>query len=122
MPRVVHFDIPVDNTERASRFYSAVFGWTVQKWDGPEAYWLVTTGEDGQPGINGGLMQRCDPSASVVNTIDVPSVDEYVAKITEHGGKVVLPKMAVPGVGYLAHCQDTEGNTFGVIQFDMSAS
>jgi predicted enzyme related to lactoylglutathione lyase len=123
MPRVIHFEIPADQPERASRFYNDVFGWNIQKWEGSEEepYWLVMTGENGAPGINGGLMRRMQPGTSTVNTIDVPSVDEYVARITENGGKVVMPKMPVPTVGWLAYCQDTEGNTFGIMQMDEAA-
>ena len=122
MPRVVHFEIPADQPERAIKFYNDVFGWQANKWEGPEDYWLVTTGEENEPGIDGGIMRRQDPSASTTNAIDVPSVDDFTTKITENGGKVVMPKMAVPGIGYLAYCQDTEGNTFSIMQFDESAS
>lgn len=122
MPRVVHFEIPADQPERAIKFYNDVFGWQANKWEGPEDYWLVTTGEENEPGIDGGIMRRQDPSASTTNAIDVPSVDDFTTKITENGGKVVMPKMAVPGIGYLAYCQDTKGNTFSIMQFDESAS
>jgi hypothetical protein len=116
MPRVIHFEIPAEQPERALEFYRAVFGWKAQKWEGAEDYWLLTTGADHEPGINGGLMRRKDPAQPVAHSIDVPSVDEFTAKITEHGGKVVLPKMLIPGVGHLAYCQDTEGNIFGIFQ------
>ncbi len=122
MPRVVHFEINADDVERAVKFYSEVFGWNIQKWEGPINYWLVITGEDAEPGINGGLMKREDPAATTVNTIDVPSVDEFAAKITAGGGKVVRPKTAIPGVGYFAYCQDTEGNAFGIMEEDESAT
>jgi predicted enzyme related to lactoylglutathione lyase len=122
MPRVVHFEIHADQPERAATFYNDVFGWQISKWEGSEDYWLIKTGEEDEPGINGGLMKRQHPSASTINSIDVPSVDDFVAKITHNGGTVVMPKMPIPGVGYLAYCQDTEGNTFGVFQTDESAS
>jgi predicted enzyme related to lactoylglutathione lyase len=121
MPRAVHFEIHADDVQRAAEFYLATFGWKVDKWDGPAEYWLLTTGDDSQPGINGGLMKRMDPSGRVYNSIDVPSVDEYSSKVEEYGGKLVLPKMPIPGVGYLAYCQDTEGNIFGIVQFDKTA-
>lgn len=120
MPRVVHFEISADEPERAVRFYTDVFGWKTEKWGGPKDYWLITTGADEQPGINGGVFKREGP-VNFVNTIDVPSVDDFAAKITEHGGKVVVPKMAIPGVGYLIYCQDTESNVFGIMQGDPSA-
>lgn len=122
MPRVVHFELSVDDPERAIKFYSTVFGWQTHKWEGTQDYWLVTTGEAGTLGIDGGIMRRGAQDAPVVNTIDVPSVDEYVAKITANGGTVVAPKMPIPGVGYLAYCKDTEGTTFGIMQADPSAA
>jgi predicted enzyme related to lactoylglutathione lyase len=120
MPRIVHFEIAADSPERAARFYSGVFGWKIQKWEGPVNYWLVTTGE-GEPGINGALKERPDPAVSTVNTIEVPSLDEFLAKIKEYGGKVAMSKKAIPGIGYHAYCQDTEGNIFGVMEEDSSA-
>jgi len=121
-PRVVHFEIPADQPERAARFYSEVFGWQFQKWDGPQAYWLISTGPDHKPGINGGLAPRTKPGeGGTVNTIQVPSVDQYVASIVSKGGKLIAPKNAIPGVGWLAYCQDPEGNTFGLMQPDPAA-
>jgi predicted enzyme related to lactoylglutathione lyase len=84
-------------------------------------YWLVTTGEDSDPGIDGAIMHRRDASESTINTIDVPSVDEYLQKIVELGGKELMPKTAVPGVGYMAYCKDPQGNTFGMMQEAPSA-
>jgi uncharacterized protein len=121
MPRVVHFEINVDNPERASKFYSDTFGWKFQKWGGPSEYWLVTTGADGEPGINGGMMKRPHPGAATVNTIGVASVDDSVSAVTKNGGKVVMPKTAIPTIGWFAYCTDTEGNTFGVMQPDANA-
>jgi predicted enzyme related to lactoylglutathione lyase len=121
MPRPVHFDFPADDPERAIRFYSDVFGWKFEKWEGPMEYWLISTGPKEAPGVDGGMGRRGNPDMGVVNTIDVPSVDEYVRKITAAGGKVLQTKMAIPGVGWYATCQDTEGNAFGIMQDDPSA-
>jgi predicted enzyme related to lactoylglutathione lyase len=121
MPRVVHFEIPSDDPERSVRFYSELFGWEFQKWDGPMDYWMVTTGGENEPGINGGLMPRQEPSQGVVNVVDVPSVDEYVAKAEAAGGTVVLPKTPVPGVGWLAYITDPDGNVTGMMQEDSNA-
>ncbi len=121
MPRVIHFEINVDNPERATKFYADTFGWQFQKWGGPTEYWLVTTGPDAQPGINGGMMKRPHPGSSTVNTIGVASVDDAIATVTKNGGKVVMPKTAIPTIGWFAYCTDTEGNTFGVMQSDPSA-
>ena len=121
MPRVVHFELSADDPARAIMFYEKVFGWTINKWEGPIEYWLVMTGEKDQPGIDGGIMRRQESSENTVNTIDVPDVDEYIKKIEKAGGKITRPKMSVPGVGYAAYVQDTEGNTFGIMQNDPNA-
>lgn len=123
MPRVVHFEIPTDDPARAAKFYGEVFGWNIQKWEGNQEYWLAMTGDEDQRGINGGLMKRTDfPNfTSVVNTIEVPDVDEFANAVATHGGQIVMPKFAIPGIGYLAYCQDTEGNTFGIMQGDSTA-
>lgn len=126
MPRVVHFEIHAEDPERAVRFYSALFGWSFQSWGGPMDYWLVTTGPDDQPGINGGMVRRMgaiDGQAVIayVCTVDVASVDESLEQAVGLGGQVALPKMPVPGVGWLAYAKDTEGNIFGMMQNDPSA-
>jgi predicted enzyme related to lactoylglutathione lyase len=123
MPRILHFDITADDPGRAAKFYSDVFGWEVEKWEGPMDYWLITTGPDEEPGINGGLAPREQMSyTTFVNTVDVPNVDEFMAKVEEMGGKVVSPKIPIPGEGYMATCQDTEGNTFNIMEDDESAT
>lgn len=121
MARVVHFEIPAADTERAAAFYRKAFGWKIEKWPGPMEYWLVTTGPEGQPGINGGLMRRDAPYTGTTNTLDVDSVDHAVASVQGAGGKVVIPKMPIPAIGYIAYCQDTEGNLFGMMQRDPEA-
>ncbi|MEP7198698.1 MAG: VOC family protein [Chloroflexota bacterium] len=115
MPRVVHFELAADDPERAVQFYQGVFGWKIQKWAGPEDYWLVTTGEPSERGIDGAIMRR-RPMGDCVNTVAVTSIVETVASITAHGGKIVMPPDEIPGVGTLAYCTDTEGTLFGVIQ------
>jgi predicted enzyme related to lactoylglutathione lyase len=121
MPRVIHFEIPADDPERAVQFYREVFGWTIDKWDGPSEYWLVGTGPESEPGIDGGLARRTEPGAGTENTIGVDSIDVYLQKITQNGGKILRPKAAVAGVGWLAYCEDTEGNRFGLMQDDPNA-
>jgi predicted enzyme related to lactoylglutathione lyase len=120
MPRVVHFEIHADEPKRAVRFYEAVFGWDIARWEGPTEYWLVTTGPEEGPGINGAIMPRVR-GGSTYNTIDVPSIDEYAQRVLEAGGTVVMPRTAVPGVGYMAYCADTEGNVFGIMEVDEAA-
>lgn len=122
MPRVVHFEIPADQPQRAADFYGKVFGWQITKWEGPQEYWLVRTGEGDEPGIDGGLLRREQPGAGTVNTINVPSLDRYVESVKRHGGTISVPKMAIPGIGWLAYCQDPEGNLFGLMEAEESAA
>lgn len=120
MLRVVHFEIPADDPERANEFYSGVFGWDVKRF-GEQDYWLANTGDPNTPGINGAIMKRKHPAQPVVSSISVPSVDEYAKKVERAGGQIVVPKFVVPGVGHLAFFKDTEGNIFGLWQDDTSA-
>ncbi|MSV27611.1 MAG: VOC family protein [Bryobacterales bacterium] len=117
--RPVHFEIPAASPERAIAFYEKVFGWKFHKWEGPMEYWLISTGEG--PGIDGGLMPRRDAAQPCVNTIGVPNIDESLATIGAAGGICVVPKMPVPGVGWLAYCKDLDGHIFGIMQNDPQA-
>ncbi len=120
MSRVIHFEIPASDPERASVFYKKVFGWKIEKWPGPMEYWMVTTGAEGTPGINGGLMKNTNVKTTT-NTIGVESVDTAVETVKKAGGKLVMPKTPIPTVGYFAYLEDTEGNLFGVMQPDQNA-
>ncbi|MHA1950339.1 MAG: VOC family protein [Candidatus Thorarchaeota archaeon] len=121
MGRVIHFEIIADDADRTIKFYESVFGWKVQKWDGPIDYWLITTGDEKEPGIDGAFGMRQSKEDTTVNSIDIKSVDETVKKIEENGGEIVRPKMAVPGVGYMIYFKDTEGNLWGAMESDTSA-
>ena len=126
MPRVVHFEIHADDLRRAMRFYADVFDWQFTRWDGPDDYWLVLTGPDGQAGINGGLVQRrgaIDGTAMIafVCTIDVPDADEYSGRVERAGGRIVHSKQSIPGVGWLTYAKDSEGNVFGMMHADPHA-
>lgn len=124
MPRIVHFAIDSDDPERAIGFYSGIFGWKFERWDGPMEHWLVTTGPDDEPGINGGMGRRTPEGLSFNTyrcTIEVHDVEEYSARIKEGGGQILMEKSPIPGVGWYAACVDTEGNNFGILQPDEAA-
>lgn len=121
LPRVIHFEIDAKKPERAIKFYEKVFGWKIEKWKGPIDYWLIMTGKEKDPGIDGGLAKRTEAEPSTVNTIDVPSVNEYVKKVESNGGSIIRPKTAVPGVGWMAYFKDPEGNIWGIMENDESA-
>jgi predicted enzyme related to lactoylglutathione lyase len=118
----MHFEFSVSDPERASKFWQNAFGWKIEKWDGPQEYWLVTTGEQDSPGIDGGIMKRRDDEPqSVYNTITVDSVDECIRRVTDAGGEIVVPKSAIPGVGWISYFKDTEGIISGIMQPDKEA-
>jgi predicted enzyme related to lactoylglutathione lyase len=129
MARVVHFEVHAAEPERAIRFYESVFGWRFNKMPGEGmAYWLISTGDDAQPGINGGLLPRMGPppaDGQAVNahvcTLQVDDLDASMKAGVGAGGSVALPRMTIPGVGYVAYLKDTEGNIFGLHQPDASA-
>jgi predicted enzyme related to lactoylglutathione lyase len=126
MSRPMHFEIQASNPQALIDFYTSLFGWSFNKWEGGD-YWLIRTGPDEQPGINGGLLPRRGPppeKMAAVNafviTVDVDNLDAKLEKV--EGGAVVVPKMAVPGIGWLAYVKDPDGNIFGMMQADTSAA
>ena len=122
MPKVIHFEIPADDTKRAVAFYEKAFGWKLYKYGNEQMdYWLVTAGDDKEMGINGALSSKDQIHPTTVNTISVESFEEAVEKIKEAGGQVLAQKMTVPQVGYMTYCKDTEGNIFGIMQTDRNA-
>ena len=119
--RVVHFEIQSADPEGAILFYEKLFEWKFEQW-GDQPYWLITTGPSSEPGINGGLTRpREGQSPGTLNTIAVPSLDQTIKKIEQRGGKICVPKMAIPKVGWLAYAADPAGNVFGIIEPDTNA-
>ena len=121
MNRFSHFELATSDLEKTAAFYRDVFGWQIQKWEGPVDYWLVTTGDDSAPGINGGLMPSGGPFNGTINTVDVEDIDATLAKALSHGAEVVLPKDAIPGIGYQAYIKDNCGIIIGLHQADPKA-
>lgn len=120
--KVIHFEIPVDDTQRASAFYSGAFGWDLNSVPGM-GYTLVSTGpanDNGTPAtpghINGGMMQRQDDYQHPIITIEVADIDTALAAIAEHGGSTVRERMDVGGMGFAAYFRDPEGNLMGLWQ------
>mgnify|MGYP001548347169 CR=1 FL=1 len=123
MPSIVHFEIPADNIERAQNFYAHVFNWKIEKAPGDyEYYSVITKNDENEPGIHGGMMKRQDAEQTITNYINVDSVDEYCTKVEKAGGKILVPKSSVPGMGFFALCQDTENNAFGFWMDDSTAT
>ncbi len=128
MSRIMHFEIHATDPAQLITYYTALFGWSFRKWDGPAEYWLIETGPADQAGINGGLVRRpvaVDGSQALnafVCTIGVESAATSLANAVELGGVVALPLMPVPGVGWLCYARDPDGNVFGMMQSDPSVT
>jgi len=122
--KVVHFELPADNVERARAFYKKTFQWGIQPM--PEMnYTMVQTtpsDENGMPkelgGINGGIAARGNPSPVKVPviTISVDDIDQTLKQIGKNGGKMVQDKQSIGPMGFTAYFQDTEGNIVGLFQ------
>ncbi len=119
---IVHFEIPADDVEKLRKFYAQIFGWKIEKMPGPMDYWNIETvpvDERGmlvRPGVNGGLMKRETPDQKLLMYIGVESVDEYSKRIQTQGGKIVISKLEIPGIGWWALALDPEGNAFGLFE------
>lgn len=124
MARVVHFEIPFDDKERAMKFYSDAFDWQLN--DMPEMGYVIAQTvpvDDNQmpkePGaINGGLFQRPQEAPDPTIYVYVESIDAAIQKVEAAGGKVVTPNTPIPGMGAYARVTDTEGNVMGLFQAD----
>jgi len=117
MPRIVHFEIPAEDPEKVSKFYTDTFGWEIKKWDGPMDYWLVMTGDKSKLGIDGGIFKLDgEMKKEVVNTLDVPNLGEYIEKVKAGGGKMEGEIQDIKGVGRFVYASDPEGNKFGMMQ------
>jgi uncharacterized protein len=131
MSRPIHFEIQADDLERAKAFYADVFGWTYEDYGQftGSPYWGVHTGDQSEPGIDGGLMPRPAPAPvagsganAAVLTMGVEDFDTTAARIEAAGGSVALPKTALTGMAWQGYFLDTEGNTFGIHQPDTGAA
>ena len=116
MSSIVHFEIFCDEEERASKFYAELFGWKLERIAGTK-YWNITT----QEGAAGGLTHRFNPIQKIINYFGVPSVREASARVEALGGRILVPRMAVPKAGYYSLCKDAEGNIFGLWEEDREA-
>jgi uncharacterized protein len=119
---IARFSIPADDVQRARKFYQDAFGWSFEPW-GPPNFYLIETGQTPVPPIGGLLEARHEKVPGVRPsgfecTIGVDHIDEAMRKIEAAGGKLVIAKFQIPGVGSGAYYQDTEGNVFAVMQYE----
>lgn len=118
--RVTHFEIACEHPEKSIEFFSLAFGWTFQQY-GSEHYWMATTGNTAQPGINGAIMKKRDPKQPIINSISVENIEDTLARIESAGGRTVVAKTAVPSMGWIAYFADPEENIHGIWQDDNDA-
>jgi uncharacterized protein len=122
MNKIVHFDMPVEDVERAKKFYQDVFGWKMNPVPGMNYTIIhtVETDENQMPketgAINGGMYKKDTPEDITVIVADVPDIDAHIKKAEESGGKLVMPKTEIPGMGFYARIKDTENNIVGIFQ------
>jgi len=121
MDKVVYFEIPADDVERAKKFYKNVFKWAIQPMPEMDYTMVKTTETDPEtmmpkePGaINGGMPKRSATVKAPIITISVESIDDSVKKIEKGGGKIVSPKQPIGEMGFIAYFKDSEGNTLGL--------
>ena len=115
--RIVHFELPSTDLAASRKFYENVFGWKFTQYEGPVEYWLATTGEPGEPGIDGALGGAANELKGTVNTVGVDNLDEALAQAQANGAEVVMPKDEVPGMGWLAYVREPGGAVIGMFQF-----
>lgn len=131
MSRAIHFEIHAENPERAVKFYRTVFGWSVEDWSDYTGvpYFGVTTGAEGEAGINGAIMKRMGPNmqvggpiAGAVLTFGTDDFEATAERILAAGGSVALEKQALPGMAWQGYFHDCENNVFGLHQRDENAA
>ncbi|MEA1650256.1 VOC family protein [Nitrospirillum sp. BR 11164] len=116
------FAIHAEDVERAKTFYEAVFDWRITPW-GPPGFYLIQTGAEGERHVGGALQQRHEPVSGTGMkgfecTVGVDDLDAIMAKVTAHGGTIVMQPYTIDGVGRLIYLHDTEGNRVGAMQYD----
>lgn len=123
MSRVVHFELAAADPEALVEFYEDTLGWEAERWEGPVEYWLLTTGDDDRPGIDGAIMRRDGddpragtPVAGAICTAEVDDIDAAIEGFTAHGGEALVEPQEVPGVGRHAYVRDPAGNQLGLME------
>jgi predicted enzyme related to lactoylglutathione lyase len=121
-----YFDFTVQDLDKAKMFFEHVLNWRFEKFPMPYDYYRIQAGTEGESGIGGGIGAIADtPTAEgrplTQVTIPVPSVDDCIAKVVDAGGRVIEPKMAIPGIGWFAACAEPGGLLFGVMEADPEA-
>ena len=120
-----HFAINADDLDATRTFYEAVFDWTFTAW-GPPGFYKIQTGPDDEPGVMGALQERRQlldalPTRGVECTFSVDDVDATAAAVLEAGGRILMERFTIAGVGHLIFFEDPGGNPIGAMQYASSA-
>ena len=121
-----YFDFTVRNLEEAKTFFENVLNWRFERFPMPYEYYRIQAGPQDEAGIDGGIRAIADTPTSggkplTQVTIPVPNLDECIARVKEHGGTIIEPKMPIPGIGWFAACAEPGGLLFGVMETDPEA-
>ena len=116
MNRITHFELSTTDPAKEISFFRDVFGWEIQKW-GDADYWLVTTGPEGEAGINGAIMPMMSAEQPrTTNTLNVDDIDDVVSRATAAGATVAMEKMEVGDMGWTQYLLSPTGILFGLFQ------
>ena len=120
MYRMTHFEISPATPIKSMVFYNQVFGWTFKP-SANNRKWIAITGSKEHQVLGNPFQKKATTAQSLTNAIEVKDVDAVLSMIQQEGGEVIVPKMAIPGIGWLAYFKDLEQNVFGVMQSDKKA-
>jgi uncharacterized protein len=115
----VHFEINAENPTRAAKFYTTVFGWKIEPWNGSMEYLLCTTHKEDKPGVDGAIMHSSKSGMGTYNTAAVENLPNSLDTVVKAGGRIVGETQQIPNIGLFCYCEDTEGNIFGLLQPNM---
>jgi predicted enzyme related to lactoylglutathione lyase len=119
-----HFAINADDLQGSRRFYESVFGWTFTAW-GPPGFYQIRTGTDAAPGVQGAMQERRElldrPTNGVECTFAVDDVDATANAVVGSGGRIVMERFTITGVGHLIAFEDPSGNAVLAMQYDDDA-
>jgi len=118
---ITHFEIPAKEVEKTQKFYSDLFDWEFQHMEEMNYWMFQTKNASGNNAGTGGIMKKESEQHTLTNYINVENIEEKMARVEELGGKIIIPKHPVPGMGWFSHFVDIEGNLMALWQSDENA-